>query len=175
MLLFALVFAGLAFYSDVDELQRSAAQFAPMAFVWGLLLSLSNYTLRILRWQYYLKRIGLHIPLGESSVVFLSGFVMSVTPGKLGEVFKSLLLYESRKISIARTAPVVFAERLTDLIALVLLTAAGCLSFEQGVPIAIGGAVLVAFALAQDAHREDHERADDFDQRESVGRARPVP
>ena len=33
-------------------------------------------------------------PLGESALVFLAGFVMSVTPGKVGEVFKSLLLYE---------------------------------------------------------------------------------
>ena len=44
--------------------------------------------------------------------------------------------------ALVLTAPVVFAERLTDLIALVILTAAGCLSFEQGVPIALGGAAL---------------------------------
>ena len=32
---------------------------------------------------------------------------MSVTPGKVGEVFKSLLLYESRAVPIERTAPIV--------------------------------------------------------------------
>src|SRR4029077_12374559 len=81
------------------------------------------------------------------------GFVMSVTPGKVGEVFKSLLLYEARGVSIARTAPIVIAERLTDLIALVLLTAMGSLAFEHGVPIAAGGAVLVSGILVVCAYR----------------------
>ena len=50
---------------------------------------------------------------------------MSVTPGKMGEVFKSFLLHEYRGISIARTASVVVAERLLDLVALVLLVSVG--------------------------------------------------
>jgi uncharacterized protein (TIRG00374 family) len=152
-LLSALVFAALAFYSDLGELRQTAETFAPAAFVWGLLLALANYGLRIVRWQYYLKRIGLVVPIVESSVIFLAGFVMSVTPGKLGEVFKSLLLYESRGAPVALTAPVVVAERLTDLTALVLLTAVGALAFEHGVVVAATGAVFVAALLLLCAYR----------------------
>jgi uncharacterized protein (TIRG00374 family) len=140
----ALVFAGLAVYSDVNALRETARGFRLGAFGLGLGLAAGNYLLRIVRWQYYLRLLGIRIPLGESSAVFLSSFVMSVTPGKVGEVFKSLLLYEARGISFARTAPIVVAERLTDLIALVLLTALGSLAFENGILVACAGAVLVS-------------------------------
>lgn len=146
-LLGALVFAGLSLYADLTSLRENLREFEPMVFVVALSLATGNYVLRYVRWQYLLVRIGVVVPHRESALVFLAGFVMSVTPGKLGEVFKSLLLFESRGTSIAKTAPVVFAERLTDLIALVILTAAGSLSFEQGVPIALAGAGLVGFVL----------------------------
>lgn len=149
-----LVFAALALYGDVQQLRHAAASFAPAAVALGFGLAAGNYVLRIWRWQYYLRCVGVAIPLFESSVVFLAGFVMSVTPGKVGEVFKSLLLYELRRVSMIRTAPIVIAERLTDLIALVLLTALGALAFEpHGVAIAGAGAVIVAAMVAVFAYR----------------------
>jgi uncharacterized protein (TIRG00374 family) len=144
VLLGALVFAALALYGDVQELRRTVREFALPAFALATLLAAGNYALRIVRWQYYLRHIGIRIPLGESAIVYLAGFVMSVTPGKVGEVFRSLLLYEARGTSIARTAPIVIAERLTDLIALVLLTSVGALAFEHGVAVTVTSAVMVA-------------------------------
>lgn len=152
-LLGGVVFAGLALYGDVSKLRAAASGFSSGAVALGFALAAGNYGLRVWRWQYYLQCIDVCVPLGESATVFLAGFVMSVTPGKVGEVFKSLLLYESRGVSIARTAPIVIAERLTDLIALVMLTALGSLAFEHGVPIAAGGAVVVAGILAVCAYR----------------------
>lgn len=144
VLVAGLVFAALALYGDVQELRRTASVFAPSAFVIGLVLAAANYALRVVRWHYYLRHLGIRIPFVESALVFLSGFVMSVTPGKVGEVFKSLLLHESRGIPITRTAPIVIAERLTDLIALVMLTAAGALAFEHGVAVTVSSAIMVA-------------------------------
>ena len=149
----ALVFAAMSFYADLNALRANLGAFRWSVFALALALATGNYGLRYLRWQFYLRHIGVVVPHGESALIFLSGFVMSVTPGKLGEVFKSLLLWESRGVSIAKTVPVVFAERLTDLIALVILTAAGSLSFEQGIPVAIAGAVLASFVLLASAWR----------------------
>ena len=125
LLLGALIYAALALYGDVRELRATAQRFSANAFALALALAAGNYVLRIVRWHYYLLRIGVRVPLGESALVFLAGFVMSVTPGKIGEVIKSLLLYEVHGTPIARTAPIVIAERLTDLVALVLLTTLG--------------------------------------------------
>lgn len=148
-----LVFAGLALYGDVTKLREAASGFSKSAVALGFALAAGNYGLRIARWQYYLQCIDVSVPVGESATIFLAGFVMSVTPGKVGEVFKSLLLYEARSVSIARTAPIVIAERLTDLTALVLLTAFGSLAFEHGVYVAAAGAVVVAIMLLVFAYR----------------------
>jgi len=148
-----LVFAALALYGDVTKLRAAASGFAPSAVALGFGLAACNYALRVARWQYYLQCIDVTLPLFESAVVFLAGFVMSVTPGKVGEVFKSLLLYESHQVSIARSAPIVIAERLTDLIALVLLTALGSLAFEHGTLVAGAGAVIVSGMVLVFAYR----------------------
>lgn len=144
----ALVLAALSLYGDVSELGAHLARFAWPTFAAALALASSNYALRFLRWQHYLRTLEVEVPWRESLLVFLAGFVMSVTPGKLGEVLKSYLLWESRGISVARTAPIVVAERVTDLLALVVLTAIGSLAFDEGRWIALAGGALVAAALA---------------------------
>jgi uncharacterized membrane protein YbhN (UPF0104 family) len=68
---------------------------------------------------------------------------MSVTPGKMGEVFKSFLLHEYRGISISRTASGVVAERLLDLVALVFLVSLAGIRFPSGLAVAGLGALLV--------------------------------
>jgi uncharacterized membrane protein YbhN (UPF0104 family) len=138
-LLGILVFAGLLFYGDVQRLRANLTAFRWSAFALGLGLATANYGLRFARWEYYLRRIGVVVPLVESARVFVAGFVMSISPGKVGEVLKSLLLHESRGVSIARTAPIVVAERLTDLLALVVLAAVGSLALDQGPTIAVAG------------------------------------
>ncbi|MBL8740248.1 MAG: flippase-like domain-containing protein, partial [Myxococcales bacterium] len=115
-----------------------------------------NYALRFLKWEYYLAVLGVArradgtraLPLGESALVFLSGFVLTVTPGKVGEVFKSLVLAEIRGIAMVKTAPIVVAERLTDLLGIIVLIALGGSTFRGGIAWAVAGAVVVASLLA---------------------------
>lgn len=139
-----LVFAGFSFYGDVQALGDNLSAFRWSAFGVGIALATANYGLRFVRWQYYLRVIDVAVPRAESALIFVAGFVMSITPGKVGEVFKSLLLWELRAIPVARTAPIVVAERLTDLFALVLLTALGSLVFAEGIYVATAGGALVA-------------------------------
>lgn len=143
-LLGVLVFAALSVYGDARQLAGHLARYDFSAFLAGLALATANYALRFLRWQYYLGRLAIRVPVGASLRIFVAGFVMSISPGKVGEVLKSALLAEQFDISAAKTAPIVVAERLTDLFALVLLVAIGARTFEEGTPIAIGGGVVVA-------------------------------
>ena len=152
-LLGVLVFAALAFYGDVEALRANLRAFRWEMLALAIALASSNYVLRFARWHYYLGRLGCVVPWRESALVFVSAFVMSVTPGKVGEVWKSWLLKQGFGHSIVKTAPIVVAERLTDLLALVLLTALGALSFERGVPIAIAGGATVAIVLVACAVR----------------------
>jgi len=144
VLLAVVVFAGLGLASDLRSLGRSLASFHWPALGSALSLVLGNYVLRFLRWQYYLRVLKVAVPARLSGLVFLSGFVMSVTPGKMGEVFKSVLLHEYRGISIARTASIVVAERLLDLVALVVLVSLGSTAFPHGRAVAALGALAVS-------------------------------
>ncbi len=148
MVLAVFVFAALSLLSDVRALGTSLSAFAWRALASALALVLGNYVLRFLRWQYLLRRLEVEVPTGTSALVFLAGFIMSVTPGKMGEVFKSLLLYEYRGIGVPRTASIVVAERLLDLVALVVLVSLGSTAFAHGRAVALaGGLVVLAIVL----------------------------
>jgi uncharacterized protein (TIRG00374 family) len=125
------------------------------AFLWGwlpllLLLSLANYALRFLRWQSYLRALGIRIPVGSSVAIFVAGLAMSVTPGKIGEFLKSYLLREAHAVPMARSAPLVFAERVTDLFALLLLASFGVASYggPSAIPILLAAAAALGFGVA---------------------------
>ena len=57
--------------------------------------------------------------------MFVAGLSLSITPGKLGELVKSYLLRELHGMPATQTAPIVVAERVTDLIALLVLAVVG--------------------------------------------------
>jgi glycosyltransferase 2 family protein len=148
MLLAVAVYGGIFLYRGVGNIARELETFAWGSFVLGCGLAFSNYTLRFLKWEYYLAVLGIRgIPKRESFLIFLSGFVLTVTPGKVGEVFKSVILNQIRGVPIARTAPIVVAERLTDLIGVILLITVGSLGFPGGMVWAGAGAALVAAIL----------------------------
>jgi uncharacterized protein (TIRG00374 family) len=60
----------------------------------------------------------------------MSGLVMSVTPGKFGEVIKAYLVKNKTNVNVAKTAPIIFVERLTDLISVILLALIGAFYFN---------------------------------------------
>jgi uncharacterized membrane protein YbhN (UPF0104 family) len=148
----ATVFALLAAWGDAPAVARAVSSFPlPMA-VPVLLLTLWNYGLRWLKWQFYLRVLGVTAlrPL-DSALVFLSGFAMGLTPGKAGELAKSYWLRAlagADQAPFARTAPIVFAERLTDGIAMLLLASAGLAAFQFGAPALLAVAALAAGAVA---------------------------
>lgn len=138
-----LIYAAWLLLADFPAIVRSLKGVSVTAVLVALFYASLNYALRWLRWELYLRRLQLVVPWTESAVVFTAGFAMTVTPAKMGEILKSLLLKNSRDIAIATTAPIVVAERVTDLGGLVALAAIGCMTFDAGLPMAIGGAVLV--------------------------------
>lgn len=142
------VYAAGAIYVGVRELGRSLASFSSWLLVPVLGLTLANYLVRYLKWSYYLRQLSIEVETGRNLTIFCGGLSMVVTPGKIGELLKAYLLRASQSIPMARTAPVVMAERITDLIALVLLMLGGAISFRAGwmVMSIVGGAV-VAFLI----------------------------
>jgi len=136
----------------VRQLAESLDNFQWPAFGAALGLALANYVIRFLRWGLYLRRQAVHIPRGESALVFGAGLSLSITPGKIGELVKSYLLRALHDVPATRTAPIVVAERVTDVIALLILTVAGAAAYGiaatrvlPAVGLIAGGLVLLAW------------------------------
>ncbi len=144
VLLGILVFAGFSLVADIDTLSNRLASFAWWTFLAALGLALVNYALRFVRWHFYLRYTQIPVPRGRSALVFVSGFALSVTPGKIGELVKSYLLRELEGVALTKSAPIVLAERVTDLLALVILCLFGVFFYGVAkITVAIGAAVLV--------------------------------
>ena len=145
-LIFALlVFIALTFYADAPRLLAALAKFDWRFLPLALATTLVNYLIRFLRWHYYLHVIGVKkVPRRDSLMIFLSGFSLTMTPGKLGEVLKSFLLKNRYGTPVSYSASIVFAERLTDVVGVVILAAAG-LAFY---PLGLGALAIVLVVTA---------------------------
>jgi len=148
MLLGVLVYGAFVLYAGFTTTKASLDRFAWITFAAALALASSNYLLRFLKWQYYLRRLDVRgVGTLDSLLVFLSGFVLTVTPGKVGEVFKCAILAKTHGVPAERTAPIIIAERLTDAIGVIALIVIGSGAFAGGLEWALVGTLAVAFGL----------------------------
>lgn len=117
-----------------------------------LVLSLVNYGLRFLRWQYYLKLFNHDVPVVQSLRIYLGGFALTTTPGKAGEALRSVLL-QPHGVSYPHSLAALLAERLGDLLAILLLCAIGLTAYPQGMPVVLLSALLLLAALLLMQHK----------------------
>ncbi len=153
------VVAGLFFISvvliavvavtGVDSLAARLDQFPLWVFAPVFLLKCVNWGLRYLEWRYFLGVLGVRTVRGlperpipapdaprrirerDSLVLWLAGLTLSISPGKLAEVLKALVLKHLSGLDFSRGAPVVFLERLVDGLAVIPLTAVAMFSVSS--------------------------------------------
>jgi uncharacterized membrane protein YbhN (UPF0104 family) len=140
-----IVYAGMAAWGDLQAIGGHAQSFPVEVFAGALALTLVNYGLRFAKWHWYLGHLDIEVPVVQSATVFIAGMVMAITPGKVGEVLKSFLLEASDDIAVEETAPIVVAERLTDLLGLAAMGGLGAITFAYGQWV-FGGTLAVLFA-----------------------------
>jgi uncharacterized protein (TIRG00374 family) len=152
--------AGLGLFADLRDVGNSFATFRYGALLPILLWTIFNYALRWLKWDYYLRKLGYGTGVSRytSVLLFTSGMVMAVTPGKVGEVFKSYLLKRVNDTPVSASAPIVLAERLTDGLAMLLLMAAGLNLYPPARPLFWVLLVCGTLALAALQYRPMAER-----------------
>jgi uncharacterized membrane protein YbhN (UPF0104 family) len=142
-----LALIGLILAADARKLAVRLREFDLRLLAPVLALSLLNYALRFVRWEIYLKALGVRLARTRSLAVFLVGFLLSVTPGKAGELGKAWLVRELGGGPALRVVPAVLAERVTDLLGVLTLLAFGALPFPGGPWIAALGLGAVATAI----------------------------
>ena len=145
----SIVIAGvlyLAFtiYADFNQVINAFGKFNLLLLPLLLFLSFLNYFTRFLKWDYYLSIVKVKMKKIDSLSTFMSGLIMSVTPAKLGEVLKSVLVKEITGEPISKTAPIILAERITDFLSLLLIAIVGAFVFDYGGNITI---IVAAFFI----------------------------
>ncbi len=90
---------------------------------WLIILSFTilHIILRFIRWQYYLIKLDHNISLIPSVIFYLSGLALTMTPGKVGETFRSVFL-KPHGVSYTNSISAFFVERYTDLLAVIALS-----------------------------------------------------
>ena len=152
-LLTVAVFGGLLAYGDFRQVGRTLFE-SPAAytgFAAGAGLAVVNYALRYLRWSMYLRALGINAPASVSAPVFVAGLALSITPGKVGELLKSVWLHQRTGTPVAASAPAVVMERLTDVISVALLGLTGALLLPTPIALTVVGLLMVGLATTVEA------------------------
>lgn len=150
-LIVSVVFAALGYlsFSLWGGLRNVAAAFVLIGIsgtAIALVMSLVNYGLRFVRWQMYLVQLGHSVELMPSLRIYLSGFALTTTPGKAGEIFRGVLL-KQRNVPFSATLAAFVSERLSDLVAVVLLTLLGLSQYPEARSIVMVGVVGIVVVL----------------------------
>ena len=85
-----------------------------------------------MRWQLIIKTVGSDIPLLNAIILFLkSYFLGAITPGKIGDFYRSKLLSEQKQISIGLSFYTVFIDRICDIFTIIVISIMGLLFITE--------------------------------------------
>lgn len=148
LILGIIIVVALGIYSDFSKIITSIMNFNFWYLPLILMLAPLNYFFRYIKWNYYLRLLGIEIETGDNIKVFTAGLGMTVTPGKVGEFLKAYLIKEINGIPASAICPLVLVERVTDGISMIILASVGALKFKYGIGILISSAMLVVLFVA---------------------------
>jgi glycosyltransferase 2 family protein len=155
----ALVIFALKANIDPQKTWKAISSANPFFFLAAFVIYYISFGLRALRWRILLENVGYRKEDGISlprfwrltEIVYLSFFANAVVPAKLGDLYRAYLLRQDIGVSTTRSFATVLAERLLDLIILLLLfISALIISLHQNMPaqLQLGMEILLAVVLA---------------------------
>lgn len=144
-LLALLVFLVLAFLGDLQETLNKLETFNWSIFPVVLLFTLFNYSLRFIKWHFYIGQLGIKdFPVKESARLFVAGFPLAMTPGKVGEILKGVWLNQLTGLPVAKGVSAIVAERISDGMGVLLLSTLGVIAYPQYWPAFLAIFILLA-------------------------------
>jgi uncharacterized protein (TIRG00374 family) len=130
------VLLSLALIGDLGKVSKQVLNFRWVLFPLVIVLTLFNYLMRFFKWHLYLRQVGSQgVSIPESARLFVAGFPLAITPGKVGEAFKGVWLNQADGTPVPRGVSVVAAERISDGLAVLALSTVGVIAFSQYWPV----------------------------------------
>lgn len=135
----------MGIYANFGNLLSALEQFNWIFLPVMIILVTLAYFVRFIKWNFFLKNVGVDLPLKENLFVFFSGLSMTITPAKAGEIWKGWLIKEINGEKLSKTVPIVIIDRVTDVIGLVILSFLGILFYKSGIYVLI--ILIILFAV----------------------------
>lgn len=111
-----------------------------------LALSLFNYLLRFLRWEYYITHISEGVvPRWRHMLIYVAGFALTTTPGKAGEAVRSIYL-KPHGVTYSQSFSALFVERLMDVMIMLILSSLAAIVID-GVRLYAAAALMIVLVL----------------------------
>lgn len=139
------VMIGVVLVSNARDLATQLGDFPLWVFLPVIGLKVINWVLRYWEWHYFLHIIKVNpvfrgetkaasadgspatIRMTDSFILWMASLPFSLSPGKMAEVLKALILKSMTGTPVVRSTPIIFAERLIDGIAVVLIVGTSAL------------------------------------------------
>jgi glycosyltransferase 2 family protein len=119
----------------------------PAFILWGVAVFAVNHAMRFVRWHLMLGAEGYRLPWPRSFAIFMAGLALLPTPAKAGVAVRSVLL-EREGVPVHVSIAAYFAERLLDLIGLVVLATVLVGSGDAGMRWLVAAAVAIVGVAA---------------------------
>ena len=115
---------------------------------WCLLLlcSMGNYLFRFIRWHLYASQLGCALQKGLHFLYYLAGFALTTTPGKAGELLRSVYL-KQHGLSYPKSIAMFVTERFLDVIIIACLATLTVFQFGEYGPFVLLATTIILSLL----------------------------
>jgi uncharacterized protein (TIRG00374 family) len=119
-----IVFLIIILIGGVSTVIDRMLQANPFIYILAFVTVFIGYIIRFGKWDYYMKTLGLKVPIRKSLSVYLSVYSMNITPGKIGRIVAAYTLKKITKIKFMYIAPLVTMDIFTDSLGMALFALA---------------------------------------------------
>ena len=141
------LYAAFLIASDINTISSKILDFKIEIIPVILLLVTSGWFVLFFRWNLLLRNAKIFIPVKDSFLILMSGFALTIIPGKVGELVKSQLLKTKFGIARSKTVPIVILEQFYTAVGIVTLSFFGIWYFELGTYVLGFFTVALVFAF----------------------------
>ena len=140
-----IVYAIILLLSDIDKITDKIINFKSEFILIIIPLVVVSWLIIYLRWNILLKTIDVEVPHSINFQIFLVGSALGITPGKIGELFKSQILKDKFNIPRTKTAPLFILEKFLDVIGAMVVAVFGIWFLPEIGYLVIGGLISLIF------------------------------
>ena len=142
-----ILYTGFLVFADVksvyEKINAMNLDYLPII----ILLPPFSWLILFVRWNLLLKNSGVCIPIKESLKIYLAGYALSMTPGKVGELLKAHFIKTRFGVAQKNTMPIVIVEQFYTMLGLVCVGILGISHFQFGVYVMGITASVLVFAF----------------------------